>query len=156
MPRVPRPPLVHLDAAPDAVRATAIQQLGATESADGRLQVAPAPGSQPPIALTLDIAADDRGSRVGIASSGAGKDIAAARKPALLKTHGVTVAMLAYDTIAGYYAAGKTKAGSAKLTAATVKAGNPRMRPSRRCTSSMNPAASAPAPRSQSRSSPFE
>jgi poly-gamma-glutamate synthesis protein (capsule biosynthesis protein) len=58
----------------------------------------------------------------GIASSGAGKDIAAARKPALLKTHGVTVAMLAYDTIAGYYAAGKTKAGSAKLTAATVKA----------------------------------
>ena len=32
------------------------------------------------------------------------------------------VAILAYDTIAGYYAAGKTKAGSAKLTAATVKA----------------------------------
>jgi hypothetical protein len=58
----------------------------------------------------------------GIASSGAGKDLTAARKPALLKTHGVTVAMLAYDTIAGYYAAGKTKAGSAKLTAATVKA----------------------------------
>ena len=58
----------------------------------------------------------------GIASSGAGKDLTAARKPAMLKTHGVTVAMLAYDTIAGYYAAGKTKAGSAKLTAKTVKA----------------------------------
>ena len=58
----------------------------------------------------------------GIASSGAGKDLTAARRPAMLKTHGVTVAMLAYDTIAGYYAAGKTKAGSAKLTAKTVKA----------------------------------
>ena len=30
--------------------------------------------------------------------------------------------MLAYDTIAGYYAAGQTKAGSAQLTGATVKA----------------------------------
>ncbi len=58
----------------------------------------------------------------GIVSSGAGKDLAAARKPAMLKTHGVTVAMLAYDTIAGYYAAGTNKAGSAKLTAKTVKA----------------------------------
>ena len=46
--------------------------------------------------------------RYGIASSGAGKNIAAARKPAILKAGGVKVALLAYDTIAAYYTAGAT------------------------------------------------
>ena len=38
----------------------------------------------------------------------------------MLKTHGVTVAMLAYDTIAGYYTRRATKVGSATLTAKTT------------------------------------
>jgi hypothetical protein len=59
--------------------------------------------------------------RYGIASSGAGKNIAAARKPAILKAGGVKVALLAYDTIAAYYAAGATRPGSARLTAKVVK-----------------------------------
>ena len=59
--------------------------------------------------------------RYGIASSGAGKNIAAARKPAILKAGGVKVALLAYDTIAAYYTAGATRPGSARLTAKVVK-----------------------------------
>ncbi len=58
----------------------------------------------------------------GIAASGAGANLAAARKPAILAAGGVKVAFLAYDTIAGYYAAGTAKAGSAKLTVAALKA----------------------------------
>jgi poly-gamma-glutamate capsule biosynthesis protein CapA/YwtB (metallophosphatase superfamily) len=61
-------------------------------------------------------------SRYGIRSSGAGKNIAAARKPAILKAGGVKVALLAYDTIAAYYTAGATTPGSARLTAKAVKA----------------------------------
>lgn len=60
--------------------------------------------------------------KFGIAASGAGADLAAARKPAILEANGVKVAFLAYDTIAGYYTAGASKAGSARLTARTVKA----------------------------------
>ena len=60
--------------------------------------------------------------KYGIASSGAGKNLAAARTPAILDANGVKVAFLAYDTIAGYYTAGADRAGSAKLTAGTVKA----------------------------------
>jgi Bacterial capsule synthesis protein PGA_cap len=59
--------------------------------------------------------------RYGIASSGAGKNIAAARKPAILKPGGVKVALLAYDTIAAYYTAGATTPGSARLSAKAVK-----------------------------------
>jgi hypothetical protein len=59
--------------------------------------------------------------RYGIASSGAGKNIAAARKPAILKAGGVKVALLAYDTIAAYYTAGPTTPGSARLSAKAVK-----------------------------------
>ena len=60
--------------------------------------------------------------KYGIAASGAGANLAAARKPAILEANGVKVAFLAYDTIAGYYTAGTSKAGSARLTAGSVKA----------------------------------
>jgi poly-gamma-glutamate synthesis protein (capsule biosynthesis protein) len=58
----------------------------------------------------------------GIAYSGAGKDIAAARTPAMLEVGDVTVAVLGYDTIARYYAATKTRAGNAQASRAVVKA----------------------------------
>ncbi len=57
-----------------------------------------------------------------IAVSGAGKDLAAARKPAMLEAGGMTVAVLAYDAIAGYYHATADKTGSAPLTASIVRA----------------------------------
>ncbi|MBA2382010.1 MAG: CapA family protein, partial [Chloroflexi bacterium] len=58
----------------------------------------------------------------GIRSSGAGKNITAARKPAILEAGDVRVAFLAYDTIAGSYTAGSEKAGSARLSKSVVKA----------------------------------
>ena len=58
----------------------------------------------------------------GIQASGAGKNLAAARTPAILTAAGVKVAFLAYDTIRKDYGAGQNKAGSAQLTAKTVKA----------------------------------
>jgi hypothetical protein len=58
----------------------------------------------------------------GIAHSGAGRNLAAARAPALLRAGGVRVAILAYDTIAKGYAATATRVGSAQLTAAAVRA----------------------------------
>jgi hypothetical protein len=58
----------------------------------------------------------------GIAVSGAGRNLAAARKPALLDAGGQTVAVLAYDAIAGYYHATADKIGSAPLTASFVRA----------------------------------
>jgi hypothetical protein len=61
-------------------------------------------------------------SEHGIAVSGAGKDLAAARKPALLDGGGTKVAVLAYDAIAGYYHATDDKTGSAPLTASIVSA----------------------------------
>ena len=54
--------------------------------------------------------------------SGAGKNLAAARKPAMLEAGGQTVAILAYDAIAGYYHATADKIGSAPLTASIVRA----------------------------------
>jgi hypothetical protein len=57
----------------------------------------------------------------GIVSSGAGKNVAAAHKPALLEAGGMKVAILAYDTIAKYYGAGSAKAGSALLSASALK-----------------------------------
>jgi poly-gamma-glutamate synthesis protein (capsule biosynthesis protein) len=56
----------------------------------------------------------------GLAHGGAGRNIAEARRPALLDAGGVTVAILGYDTIARGYAAGPDRAGSALLTAAVV------------------------------------
>jgi poly-gamma-glutamate capsule biosynthesis protein CapA/YwtB (metallophosphatase superfamily) len=69
------------------------------------------------ILQTIANLADD-----GIASSGAGKNSAAAHKAALLDAGGVKVGILAYDTIAKYYGAGTAKAGSAILSAKAVKA----------------------------------
>lgn len=57
----------------------------------------------------------------GLKVSGAGKNLAAARKPAILEASGVKVAILGYDAIAGYYHATATKIGSAPLKATYVK-----------------------------------
>ena len=58
----------------------------------------------------------------GIAWSGAGKNLAEARRPAILQAAGIKVAFLGYDTVAGYYAASATRAGNAQMSAAVVKA----------------------------------
>ncbi|HEX5825598.1 MAG TPA: CapA family protein [Candidatus Limnocylindrales bacterium] len=58
----------------------------------------------------------------GIAASGAGKNIAAARKPSILEAGGTKVAFLAYDTIRRDYTASPDRAGSARLSAGVVKA----------------------------------
>jgi poly-gamma-glutamate synthesis protein (capsule biosynthesis protein) len=58
----------------------------------------------------------------GIAVSGAGRNAAAARKPAVLEAGGTSVAILGYDAIAGGYHATGTKVGSAGLSAKAVKA----------------------------------
>jgi poly-gamma-glutamate capsule biosynthesis protein CapA/YwtB (metallophosphatase superfamily) len=57
----------------------------------------------------------------GIAVSGAGKNLAAARKPAILEAGGTRVAILGYDAIAGGYHATATRVGSAGLSAKAVK-----------------------------------
>ena len=57
-----------------------------------------------------------------IRSGGAGKDISAARAPSILDAGGTKVAILAYDTIAGYYKADADSPGSARLSAKVVKA----------------------------------
>ena len=57
----------------------------------------------------------------GIAVSGAGRNLAAARVPAILTAAGTKVAILGYDAIAGGYHATATKVGSAPLSAALVK-----------------------------------
>jgi Bacterial capsule synthesis protein PGA_cap len=59
--------------------------------------------------------------RQGIATSGAGANLAAARKPAILTVDGVKVAFLAYDTIAKSYAASATRAGSAQMSAKVLR-----------------------------------
>ena len=56
-----------------------------------------------------------------IAHSGAGKNLASARAPAMLDAGGVKVAILGYDTIAKGYAATATRPGSAQLTASAVR-----------------------------------
>ncbi len=59
--------------------------------------------------------------KYGIRHSGAGKNLVAARTPAIMTVDGVKVAILSYDTIAKYYAAGTNKPGSAQLSAPVVK-----------------------------------
>jgi hypothetical protein len=59
----------------------------------------------------------------GIVSGGAGKNLAAARKPSILEAGGVKVAFLAFDTIAKAYGASATRAGSAQMSPAAVRAG---------------------------------
>jgi poly-gamma-glutamate capsule biosynthesis protein CapA/YwtB (metallophosphatase superfamily) len=58
----------------------------------------------------------------GIAYSGAGRNLAAARTPAILEAGGVKVAILGYDAIASSYHATATRIGSAPLSAKNVKA----------------------------------
>ncbi len=60
--------------------------------------------------------------KYGIATTGAGANLAAARKPAVTTINGTKVAILGYDTIAKYYAATPTKAGSAQLSPSVVRA----------------------------------
>ena len=57
----------------------------------------------------------------GIKVSGAGRNLAAARVPAVLTAAGTKVAILGYDAIAGGYHATATKVGSAPLSAALVR-----------------------------------
>jgi poly-gamma-glutamate synthesis protein (capsule biosynthesis protein) len=57
----------------------------------------------------------------GIASSGSGKNLAAARRPGLFSVDGTTVAILAYDAIAAGYHATATRTGSAPLVASYVR-----------------------------------
>jgi poly-gamma-glutamate capsule biosynthesis protein CapA/YwtB (metallophosphatase superfamily) len=59
--------------------------------------------------------------RVGLEHSGAGKDLAAARKPAILEANGMKVAILGYDAIARYYNAGKGRPGNAPLSRKNVE-----------------------------------
>ncbi|MEK6721289.1 MAG: CapA family protein [Chloroflexota bacterium] len=57
-----------------------------------------------------------------IAHGGAGKDLAAARAPAMLQANGTTVAILGRDAIAGGSAATATRVGSAPLQTAAITA----------------------------------
>jgi hypothetical protein len=57
----------------------------------------------------------------GIRSSGAGKNLVAARTPAILEAGGTKLGILAYDTIAKSYAAGTNRVGSAIMTAKAVR-----------------------------------
>ncbi|HET7028741.1 MAG TPA: CapA family protein [Candidatus Limnocylindrales bacterium] len=58
----------------------------------------------------------------GIAAAGAGANAAEAHTPALLHAAGSTIALLGYDSIAKGYTAGASKPGSARLSAAALKA----------------------------------
>jgi len=57
----------------------------------------------------------------GLAYSGAGEDLAAARRPAMLEANGVTVAVLGYDAIARAYFAAEGEPGSAQLSLTRIK-----------------------------------
>ncbi|HEY7523836.1 MAG TPA: CapA family protein [Candidatus Limnocylindrales bacterium] len=59
--------------------------------------------------------------RWGIAHGGAGANLAAARKPRLLRAGATRVAVLAYDAIARSYGAGPSTAGSAQLSRSVVR-----------------------------------
>ena len=58
----------------------------------------------------------------GIASSGSGRNLAAARRPGVFTVDGTKVAILAYDAIAASYHATADKIGSAPLVASYVRA----------------------------------
>ncbi|HUP54876.1 MAG TPA: CapA family protein [Methylomirabilota bacterium] len=57
----------------------------------------------------------------GLKYSGAGKDLAAARKPAMLDGNGTKVAVLGYDAIAKIYFAGTDETGSSQLSLLRVR-----------------------------------
>jgi hypothetical protein len=58
----------------------------------------------------------------GIAHAGAGANLAAARQASLFHVGGITVAILAYDTIRPDFAASATRAGTNEMSPARVKA----------------------------------
>ena len=58
----------------------------------------------------------------GIQSTGGGRTLAEALRPAIVKSHGLTFAFLGFDAIGGSAYATKSSAGVARLTAANVKA----------------------------------
>jgi Bacterial capsule synthesis protein PGA_cap len=58
----------------------------------------------------------------GLKYSGAGKDLAAAREPAILEAAGTTVAILGYDAIAKGYFAGPGETGSSQLSLKRARA----------------------------------
>lgn len=58
--------------------------------------------------------------RSGVAVTGAGAAIAAAREPAVVERNGITFAFLAYDDIATWYHAGEHTAGTAPLDESTL------------------------------------
>jgi hypothetical protein len=60
--------------------------------------------------------------RWGIAHGGADEDVAAAREPSLLDAGGISVAILAYDTIKPAYGAGTSSPGSNQMSATRVTA----------------------------------
>jgi hypothetical protein len=60
--------------------------------------------------------------KYGIEHAGAGRNAAAAHRPAVVRVDGLTVAILGYDTIAGAYTAGTSTPGSARLTVAGARA----------------------------------
>jgi poly-gamma-glutamate capsule biosynthesis protein CapA/YwtB (metallophosphatase superfamily) len=60
-------------------------------------------------------------TRDGIASSGSGRNLAAARRPGVFTVDGTKVAILAYDAIAAGYHATATRIGSAPLVASYVR-----------------------------------
>jgi hypothetical protein len=60
--------------------------------------------------------------RWGIAHGGAGANLAQARRPSLFEVGGVTVAILAYDTIRPDFAATATRPGTSEMSAPRVRA----------------------------------
>ncbi len=60
--------------------------------------------------------------RFGIRHGGAGANSAAAHTPSIMDVGGVKVALLSYDTVAPVYNATSTRAGSARMTPAALKA----------------------------------
>ncbi|TMD28319.1 MAG: CapA family protein [Chloroflexi bacterium] len=60
--------------------------------------------------------------KYGLRHAGGGRNVVAAHRPALLRVHGLTVAILGYDAIAAAYAAGSGTPGSARLTLTGVRA----------------------------------
>lgn len=58
--------------------------------------------------------------RSGVAVTGAGENIAAAREPAIVERNGITFAFLAYDDVATWYHATESYAGTAPLDEATL------------------------------------
>jgi poly-gamma-glutamate synthesis protein (capsule biosynthesis protein) len=60
--------------------------------------------------------------RIEVLHTGAGRDLAAARRPAQVEAAGVRIAVLAYDAVASEHHATRSRAGSAPLRLSVVRA----------------------------------